>query len=100
MKETKNYNNQLLIALSIAAGLLVLGQVAILLLFGGGGVEAAIVADKKAALLEENEELKKEITQKTSFKTLQERAFQQGFSTTKQVGFLETNHTVNNSKDE
>ena len=52
MKETKNYNNQLLIALSIAAGLLVLGQVAILLLFGGGGVEAAIVADKKADVVQ------------------------------------------------
>ena len=55
MKKNKNYNNQLLIALSIAAGLLVLSQVAILLVFGSGGVEAAIVNDKKAALLEENE---------------------------------------------
>jgi len=100
MKKNKNYNNQLLIALSIAAGLLVLSQVAILLVFGSGGVEAAIVNDKKAALLEENEELKKEITQKTSFTTLQERAYQQGFSTTKQVSFIETNTAVNNSKDE
>lgn len=100
MKKNKNYNNQLLIALSIAAGLLVLSQVAILLVFGSGGVEAAIVNDKKAALLEENEELKKEITQKTSFITLQERAYQQGFSTTKQVSFLETNTAVNNGKDE
>jgi len=100
MKKNKNYNNQLLIALSIADGLLVLSQVAILLVFGSGGVEAAIVNDKKAALLEENEELKKEITQKTSFITLQERAYQQGFSTTKQVSFLETNTAVNNGKDE
>jgi len=100
MKETKNYNNQLLIALSIAAGLLVLGQVAILLLFGGGGVEAAIVADKKTALSEENEELKKDITQKTSLKTLQERAYRQGFSTPKEINFLETDNILNNSEDE
>ncbi|MBP8591290.1 hypothetical protein KBI33_02345 [Candidatus Shapirobacteria bacterium] len=100
MKKNKNYNNQLLIALSIAAGLLVLGQVAILLLFGGGGVEAAIVADKKAALLEENEELEKAITQKTSLKTLQERASQKGFSPAKEVKFLETDNTANDSEDE